>query len=273
MPKRLWTSMLSRGLSGSSPKFCRKLLILGVSISAIVSIAPGILESLRHNLGYVYLTHHLSIGMSWTNYVFSNRPTIQMNDIAQANRFFDLEEVYLDNPLILMTMLRHSRHQDFLAQVFTVFVDVQNGRDNEAIARLMTYRAYRLLVDFGQAFRAQGDLHRAALYIEAAAQIKPNDYAILRQMVFLYKSQKRYCDMLRMAEIGVRRYGHEFYVYRAQAYEGLQAWQLALQDYQRAIELADNETNRKDIETNIAVVRRLLASLPSSKDQLSLCKP
>lgn len=57
--------------------------------------------------------------------------------------------------------------------------------------------------------------------------------------------------MLKTADLGVSKCGHEFYLYQEQAYEGLQPWQFVIQDYQCAVELADNEKNRKGIHANI----------------------
>lgn len=227
---------------------------------------------MRDNLGFILLARAW-VEVDWVRYAVDHPYVSEINEMKLANQFLELDPVLLDDPVLLLRTLRRAREQEYLADLFDILLDARDHRDKEAVKKIKDYQAYRISLDAGRLLRDRGEFERAALYLEAAAQIKPNDYTTLRQLIFLYKSQKRYCEMLQAAEIGVRKYGHEFYLYRAQAYEGLQAWQLAIQDYQRATELADNERNRKGIEANIAVVRQRLASSPSSKDQVSLCKP
>ncbi|MEM4360089.1 MAG: hypothetical protein QXT45_06135 [Candidatus Bilamarchaeaceae archaeon] len=101
--------------------------------------------------------------MSRRSYIVNNQPSVEMSDIARANQFFHLDEVHLVNSLFFMVMIRYSHHQDFLDAIFGSFVDVQGRPDDKALERLVVYRAYTLLVDLGQAFRARGNLYCAPL--------------------------------------------------------------------------------------------------------------
>jgi tetratricopeptide (TPR) repeat protein len=258
--------------------FIRKVLgnqtvgwLLGVLLLAmLLATVAAVWVALQDNLGFVHLIHSWPVNISWTSYVVNNQQTIH---IECADRFLGLGKTESDDLLIFLIALRRAHNQDLLAETFAAFDDVRNHRDDKAVIRLIAYHAYSPLLGLGKSLYERGELGRAALFLDAAAQMNPNDYAILRQLIFLYRSEKRYCDMLRTAQLGVRRYGYEFYLYRAQAYEGLQAWQLAIQDFKQAAELADNEKNRKDIEANIWVVSQRLGSMSPSMDGISLCEP
>lgn len=225
---------------------------------------------MRDNLGFISLTRAW-VGFDAFKYAIGHPYVFASSAAERANQLFGFDPALLNDPILLLMTWRRANGQEYLADLFSILVDVRDYRDRDAVKKIKDYQAYGISLEVGRLLRERGELERAALYLEVASQVKLSDYAILRQIIFLYKSQGRYCDMLRMADIGVHEYGYEFYLYRAQAYEGLQAWQLAIQDYQRAAELADNEKNRKDIQANIWTLQQRFDA--SAEYVIPRCEP
>jgi len=124
-----------------------------------------------------------------------------------------------------------------LGQLFAIMSHVYHQNDTDAVQELLSMNAAGVLLDVGAVLSRQQQANRAALYLEAALTLQPTDYPVIRQLAILYLAEQRYCEMVEVSRRGVQYYPDTplFYYYLGRAFEGLEAWQLAIDAYQQAV--------------------------------------
>ncbi len=210
------------------------------------SLFPRFAQNYKLNRAYLRLVDYLPTDATWIEQALSSRSDSHAsNEVGQLflqtiwpePNTLTLSELHTSlNLFQTFSLINILRQREQLGTFFDALAYISFGKDLQAINSLTNMQASSVLLATGRLLTEAEDLNRATYYLEASFAIQPTSYPILRQLVDVYLAEERYCDLQRVAQIGVEVYDSGLYYYfLGRAYEGLKVWVLAAQAYEEAL--------------------------------------
>jgi tetratricopeptide (TPR) repeat protein len=260
-----------------------------VATVACFAIYPAIFAQFRANLDHLVLIQLSSSSNAWTNAVTSEKLLVGNADLIdkiivtvepkQSMTVFSGQCVVKDDPIecaslssMLNTMAwwHFSRGRQELGELFIIFDSIHYHQDVMSLSALSSIGARGIMLDVGASLNELKQFQRSSLYLEAALEFQPTSYRIIRQLAILYLAEQDYCRLMRVSGAGVDYYDSAlFYYYLGRAYEGLEAWDLAISAYEQALA---RFPNYEPYERRLNRVTQLAENNLSS-NIMSVCNP
>lgn len=211
-----------------------------------LSLLPRFAHNYKLNRAYLRLVDYLPTDATWIEQALSSpldrHAAMETGQLFLQNKWSEsntpsLSELQASPSLFkTLSLINTPRQREQLGAFFAALNSISDGEDLQAIDTLSKIRAAGVLLAAGRLLLEAEDLNRALDYLEAAFALQPTSYPILRQLVDAYLAEERFCDLQRVAQIGVEVYDSGLYYYfLGRAYEGLEVWGLAAQAYQEAL--------------------------------------
>jgi tetratricopeptide (TPR) repeat protein len=231
---------------GLADKQWLRLLLVGLFV---LFLTPILVQSVTANYYYLQLLSGLSAENDWVDYAALDRAIVDDPAAVQYAVYGLLgvrpavyaaiapDTVSAVEVLSILSNLNERRQREELAIYYLIMRRVDMADHQGAIADLTMLRASGSLLGLGRVLFASGQTAYAADYLEAALFLRPTSYAILRDLADLYLAEQRYCDLLRVANIGVATYDSGLYYYfQGRAYEGLGDWDKVIKAYELSLD-------------------------------------
>lgn len=260
--------------------------ILVVAV-ACFAIYPAIFAQFRANLDHLMLIQLSSSSNAWIDAITSEK--LLVGDAALIDKIVVTAEpeqsmtafsgrcIVKDNPiecaslsstLHTMAWWHFSRGRQELGELFIIFDSIHYHQDGISLSALSSIGAGGMMLEVGASLNELKQFERSSLYLEAALELQPTSYPIIRQLAILYLAERDYCSLMRVSGIGVDYYDSAlFYYYLGRAYEGLEAWDLATSAYEQALA---RFPNYEPYERSLNRVNRL-ANGDESSDVTIIC--
>jgi tetratricopeptide (TPR) repeat protein len=252
-----------------------------VAVVACFAIYPAIAAHFHANLNHLALMQLFSSNNAWIETIISKKLLVdditffdKMSATVEHDRSITafseqcmvkddpIECAFLSSTLHAMALWHFSHGRQELGELFTTFDSIHHHQDTISLPILSSLGARGIILEVGALLNEQRQFARATLYLEAALVVEPTSYPIIRQLAILYFAEQDYCSLMQISGVGVEYYDSAlFYYYLGRAYEGLEAWDMAVSAYEQALA---RFPNYEPYEQRLNRVNRFAANNESS---------